>query len=439
MLSHLAMRASRVTARFPSELSRLGRARVALASAKPHATRRVAAFASWRMGGGGGAPADDPPPPSRLRDDRGARGRFDDDDGYVERYVDDDEFGSGREPREVGFAARRSRAGARGGQSRGDRGGGRLGSPRASRGGGRRRRDDSGAFKSRDRTVWQERHDEKKRAREESGSLTLAESLIGEAVYGANPVRAALMADRRTVHRVFVQEGCDFFAKDAFLRERVTNELRVPIETVTKHDLNMLLQSSVGSGVGNRPHNGVSLDASPLAPTPIDLLPKWDGVGAPPVWLALDEVVDPQNLGAVRRTAHFLNVSGVVVCAKNSAPLSPTVSKASSGALETVDVYAAGTMHRFLTRCAEDGWDVLGAAGEADARDVNDIERLTNPTVLVMGNEGVGLRTNVRRACTSLVRVAGGVESSTVDSLNVSVATGIILHALIRSARRGGN
>ena len=274
MLSHLAMRASRVTACFPSDLSRLGRARVAPASAKPHATRRVVAFASWRMGGGGGAPADDPPPPSRLRDDRGVRGRFDDDDGYVERYVDDGEFGSGREPREVGFAARRSRAGARGGNSRGDRGGWRLGFRRASRGGGGRRRYDSGVFESRDRTVWQERHDEKKRAREESGSLTLAESLIGEAVYGANPVRAALMANRRTVHRVFVQEGCDFFAKDAFLRERVTNELRVPIETVTKHDLNMLLQSSVGSGVGNRPHNGVAADASPLAPTPIDLLPR---------------------------------------------------------------------------------------------------------------------------------------------------------------------
>jgi 21S rRNA (GM2251-2'-O)-methyltransferase len=388
------------------------------------------------MGGGGGAPADDPPPPSRLRDDRGARGRFDDDDRYEERYVDDDEFGSGREPREVGFAARRSRAGGRGGQSRGERGGG----PRASRGGGRRRRDDSDAFESRDRTVWQERHDEKKRAREESGSLTLHESLIGEAVYGANPVRAALLGDRRTVHKVFVQEGCDFFAKDAFLFKRVQNELNVPITTVTKHDLNMLLQtSSVGSGSGNRPHNGVAADVSPLLPTPVDHLPKWDGVGAPPVWLALDEVVDPQNLGAVLRTAHFLNVTGVVVCAKNSAPLSPTVSKASSGALETTDVYSVGVMHRFLTRCAEDGWDVLGAAGEADARDVNDIEVLTNPTVLVMGNEGVGLRTNVRRACTSLVRVAGGNETSTVDSLNVSVATGIILHALIRSARRGGD
>ena len=436
MLSNLAMRASRVKVHLSSDMLRLGFARVSPASAKPHAVRRVAAFASWRMGGGGGAPADDPPPPSRPREARGARGRFDDDDGYVERYGEEDDFGSDREPRSVGFAARRSRARGRDGHSRDGETGGpsRRGSRR--RGGGRR--DAFDAFESRDRTVWQERHDAKKRAREERGSFTLAESLVGEAVYGANPVRAALVAKRRVVHRVFVQENGDFFAKHPGLLNVVKDDLGVPIETVSKHDLNMLLATPGSGGSAGRPHNGVALDASPLASTPVDRLPAWDGGGAPPVWLALDEVVDPQNLGAMLRTAHFLGVDGVVVCAKNSAPLSPAVSKASSGALESVDVRAAGVMHRFLSRCAEDGWDVLGAAGEARARDVSDIGRVTKPTVLVMGNEGAGLRTNVRRACADFVRVPGGDDAaeSTVDSLNVSVATGILLHALIRGARR---
>ena len=450
MLSNLAMRASRVTVRLPSDLSRLGRARVAPASAKPHAMRRVAAFANWRMGGGGGAPADDPPPPSRPREARGARGRFDDDDGYVERYDEDDDSEFGRvDAREMGFAARRSRAGGRddGPSTRRDassRRGGRGGRGASRGGGGRGRRDAFDALDDpRDRTVWQERHDAKKRAREETGALTLAESLIGEAVYGANPVRAALLANRRAVHRVFAQEGCDFFRRDARLRERVTEELRLEIEIVSKHDLNMLTAApsvngkTIGGGV--RPHNGVALDASPLSPTPIDALPKWNGGGSPPVWLALDEVVDPQNLGAIVRTAHFLNVDGVVVCAKNSAPLSPVTSKASSGAIESVEVFSANVMHRFLSRCAEDGWVVLGAAGEAGARDIDEIaSSVTKPTVLVMGNESDGLRTNVRRACGALVRVPGGDDASTVDSLNVSVATGILLHALIRGARRHG-
>ena len=163
----------------------------------------------------------------------------------------------------------------------------------------------------------------------------------------------------------------------------------------------------VGGGTtGIRPHNGVVLDASPLTPTPADSLPAWDGVGAPPLWLALDEVVDPQNFGAVLRSAHFLGIDGVVVCAKNSAPLSPAVSKASSGAMETETVYSAGAMHRFLARCADEGWDVLGAAAESDAVDVTDVA-VERPTVLVMGNEGRGLRTNVRRACSKMVKVEG--------------------------------
>ena len=230
--------------------------------------RRVAAFANWRMGGGGEVvPRIDPPPPSRPRDARGARGRFDDDDGYVERYDEDDDSEFGRvdartraSPRGASARARRSRppstrrdassrSGGRGAQAVARRFSRRPRPPRRVR-----RFDDA-----RDRTVWQERHDAKKRAREETGVLTLAESLIGEAVYGANPVRApALLADRRAVHRVFAQEGCDLFLRDARLRTRVTDELRLEIEIVSKHDLNMLtaVRGVGGATVGGvKPHN----------------------------------------------------------------------------------------------------------------------------------------------------------------------------------------
>ena len=163
------------------------------------------------------------------------------------------------------------------------------------------------------------------------------------------------------------------------------------------------------------------------------------------MWLALDEVVDPQNLGAVLRSAHFLGVDGVVVCAKNSAPLSPVVSKASSGAAEARETYASrGAMSQFLERASRDGWAVLGAAADSrDAKDVGEVE-VTGPTVLVVGNEGRGLRTNVRRACGSMVKIDGAsrvrddgdAAGASVDSLNVSVATGILLHGMLASARR---
>ena len=123
-----------------------------------------------------------------------------------------------------------------------------------------------------------------------------------------------LGADRRDVSGIWIQEGSDASRDKALLKAAAARGITP--EYASKHDLNML------TGGGSRPHNGVVADASPLTPIPMDSLPLPDGytpgVGTPPVWLALDEVVDPQNLGAVLRSAHFLGVSGVVVCAKNS-------------------------------------------------------------------------------------------------------------------------
>ena len=74
--------------------------------------------------------------------------------------------------------------------------------------------------------------------------------------------------------------------------------------------------------------------------------------------LALDEVWDPQNFGALLRSSYFLGVDKVVVCAKNSAPLSPAVSKASAGAMEATDVYSTRNMMKFLEKAKASGWVV---------------------------------------------------------------------------------
>ena len=399
-------------------------------------------------------------PPSRryADDERGDYGSFDD-DGFDDDGFDDDGFDRGR-------GARGGRGGRGSNRGRGNRGGNR-GAPRG-RESYASEYDDASSFDGTPdgtRTRWQTRHDEKKAARHARGDLTLAERVRGEAVYGRNPVLAMLAARRREeISAVWIQEGSDA-SRDRALLKAVQARGITP-EYASKHDLNMLV-----GGDGRRPHNGVVADASPLTPTPIDSLPlpaEWatdragDGSGSstddnqsrpstsPPVWLALDEIVDPQNLGAVLRSAHFLGVAGVVVCAKNSAPLSPVVSKASSGALERMDVRSVGVMPRFLQRCVEEGWDVFGADNAADAEDVTAVT-VARPSVVVVGNEGAGLRTNVRRACNRVVRIEGGGGAErgvgeggvgegseggdTVDSLNVSVATGILLHSMLTSSR----
>jgi 21S rRNA (GM2251-2'-O)-methyltransferase len=189
------------------------------------------------------------------------------------------------------------------------------------------------------------------------------------------------------------------------------------------------------------------------------------------------------------RSAYCLGASGVLACSRNCAPLSPVVSKASAGAAELMRLCSCRSMPRTLADAAEKGWAVVGAAAEPGAVPVSELRALDRPTLLVMGNEGAGLRATVRRCCTAMVRIdmAAGAPSSSrrgvsgggggnggvqgddvgdgddaaaavevedgeeegaggslggraggggggpllVDSLNVSVATGILLHALL--------
>lgn len=147
------------------------------------------------------------------------------------------------------------------------------------------------------------------------------------------------------------------------------------------------------------------------------------------VVLALDEVSDPQNFGALLRSAYFLGVDKVVVCAKNSSPLSAAASKASAGAMELVTVYNAKIMMRFLDNAKANGWQVVGTAVSEDAISLPSLP-LDKPTVLVLGNEGHGVRTNILKRCDHLVKIDSHVQGSLVDSLNVSVCGGILLHQL---------
>ena len=196
---------------------------------------------------------------------------------------------------------------------------------------------------------------------------------------------------------------------------------------------------------GNRPHQGVVLRCGGLEFENIHRFPDPSDYG-PKLWLVLDEVVDPQNFGALVRSSYFLGGAssldddssiGVVVCKKNSSPLSPVVSAASAGAVEFSTIYSTNNLPKILNTAKEDGWRILGAAAEASSdmsdiacHDLHNIQE-SAPTIIVLGSEGYGLRTLVARACTGFVRIPGhnkSVDSSSgVDSLNVSVTGGILL------------
>ncbi|KAJ3000300.1 Ribose methyltransferase [Globomyces sp. JEL0801] len=163
-----------------------------------------------------------------------------------------------------------------------------------------------------------------------------------------------------------------------------------------------------------------------------------------PLWL--DRVVDPQNLGAIIRTAYFFGVDGVVITDKESAPLNPTVSKASSGAMEVMDIFKTSSISKFIQESSEAGWYIYGTdlKGGPEKSLVIDPtyetpSLLHSPTILVMGNEGIGLRSSVTKLCDKhLILKSEREEEMTtskyqIDSLNVSVAAGILIQRILDS------
>nr|XP_051225953.1 uncharacterized protein LOC127343797 isoform X9 [Lolium perenne] len=285
----------------------------------------------------------------------------------------------------------------RGERFSGERGGGSRG--RSERFSGER-------FDKPDMRRWNKQEDWGRKTWKEAGESTVP-TMVGEGVYGVGPVLAALTAGRREFYALYTQEGMDLSRsnkkkKDKKAIEKVllmAETMGLKVVEASKHDLNMV--------VDNRPHQGLVLDASPLEMVNTKELDRVrvDG-GKAPVWIALDEVMDPQNLGAIIRSAYFFGAEGVVLCAKNSAPLSGVVSKASAGSLELIELLSCRNMMQFLSSSAENGWRVLGGTVAPKAIPLSEVTT-GEPTILVLGSEGTGLRPLVERSCTHLVKIAG--------------------------------
>ncbi|KAL2475605.1 tRNA/rRNA methyltransferase (SpoU) family protein [Abeliophyllum distichum] len=149
---------------------------------------------------------------------------------------------------------------------------------------------------------------------------------------------------------------------------------------VLKHDLNIFLQHCcyLGPGcftTGNGWCEGVR--------TCFHWWRGWSSL------VALDEVTDPQNLGAIIQPAYFYGASSVVLCAKDLAPLSGVASKANAGSLELMELRSCENMTQFLTFSAENGWRVLGSSVSARAIPLNEVVPGA-PKILVLGSEGTG-------------------------------------------------
>jgi 23S rRNA (guanosine2251-2'-O)-methyltransferase len=236
-------------------------------------------------------------------------------------------------------------------------------------------------------------------------------------VFGMHAVRALLSRSGGRVRRMFVDARRD----DARMREvlQLAQAVNIKPERVDSRAL--------GARLGDVAHQGVMVEVDPLPPWHEDELVEALTIARNPLVLVLDGVQDPHNLGACMRTADACGALAVVVPKDRAAGMNATVRKVAAGAAETLPLVTVVNLARAMKLLKEAGQWLVGAdmAGEKLAWQAD----LAGSVALVMGSEGDGLRELTRKHCDFLVRLplVGAVES-----MNVSVAAGMLLYEAVR-------
>ncbi|KAI3398196.1 hypothetical protein diail_9673 [Diaporthe ilicicola] len=310
------------------------------------------------------------------------------------------------------------------------------------------------------------------RPRRDNGPVSVPyATAASQFLYGTSAVEAALRAGRREMYKLYIYRGkgrsVRAMEKDQLLAA-LARKLGVKVEYLEEESLPMLNKMS-----DSRPHNGHVLEASPLPQLPITALEELSEdadhsgfkvtvghqsreeaqinghegfVSAEPgprlpLVMVVDQVVDPGNLGAILRTASFMGVTAVAVSKKGSAPVTPVVLKASAGAAEALNMLSVESVEDFLRNSKNNGWKVYAACPpKPDSRrpqmDTIQLEQddplLKKPCILLVGSEGEGLPRSLRLVADVEVSIPNLSGSDVVDSLNVSVATGLLCSAFLR-------
>ena len=236
--------------------------------------------------------------------------------------------------------------------------------------------------------------------------------------YGIHPVMEALAAG--VVIEVIATGVAR--AQVATVVRRATY-LRVPVRDVPPGDVDRVTAGARHQGVAAliRPHRYLSVD---------ELRVRVAASADEPMIIALDGVEDPQNFGAVLRTAEGAGALAVVVGSRNASPVTAAVARASAGAVDRVPVVRVDSLPATLVALKRDGFRVVGLDGEAPIS--YDSTELPGRVVIVAGSEGRGLGRPVIQVCDSLVRIP---LHGSVASLNVSVAVAVVAFD-VRAQRR---
>lgn len=239
---------------------------------------------------------------------------------------------------------------------------------------------------------------------------------MSEQIEGRNAVLEAFRSGR-CVDKLFILDGCQDGPVRTIAREARKKD--TIINYVSKERLDQLSET--------RAHQGVIAQVAAYEYSTVEeILEKAEEKGEPPCLVLLDNVEDPHNLGAIIRTANLAGAHGVIIPKRRSVGLTSTVAKTSAGALNYTPVAKVTNLVRTIEELKEKGiWFVCADMGGESMYRLN----LTGPIGMIVGNEGEGVSRLVREACdfTASIPMKGDI-----DSLNASVAAGVLAYEIVR-------
>ncbi|MFI3261618.1 MAG: 23S rRNA (guanosine(2251)-2'-O)-methyltransferase RlmB [Rikenellaceae bacterium] len=235
-------------------------------------------------------------------------------------------------------------------------------------------------------------------------------------VFGLRPVIEAIEAGKE-IDKIFIKKGSDSPIMEQL--RATAKQHSIQVQDVPIEKLNRLTRNN---------HQGVVAQVSPIVYAEIsEVIENLTEEGKVPLILLMDSITDIRNFGAIARSAECAGVNAIIMPIKNSAPVNAEAIKSSAGALNIINVCRVGSIRNTLKYLAESGLQVV-AANEKASKLPWEVD-FTVPTVIVMGSEDVGISKEVLKLCNELVSIP---MTGKIESLNVSVAAGIILFEAVK-------
>lgn len=237
-------------------------------------------------------------------------------------------------------------------------------------------------------------------------------------VYGRKPVEELLDSDR-TIDKILVEQKMSGPLEKQLRQYAKTH--RIPLSKVPQNKLDRLVQY--------KNHQGVVAFTTAIQFYELDdVLQHTYEQGETPLFLVLDNITDIHNIGAIARSAHWFGVHAIIYSLKNAAPLNSAAVKISAGALLEIPVCRVSSIVKALEYLQQSGITIVGT--EVTKEEFSKREVLNAPLAMIMGSEEKGMSREVKAFCDHLMHIPG---KGNIDSLNVSVATGVVLYEIFKT------